>query len=51
MAQAGLLLKRLESAQRRHIASLKSLTQIGKHLPHSETMPPLRIFGGERETA
>lgn len=50
LGQAALLLKRLESAQRRHMNALKSLTQIRKLLPNRETVQPLRIFDGERAT-
>lgn len=51
VTQGSLLLKRLESAQRRHANALKQLTQIRKLLPNRAAMPELRIFRGERETA
>lgn len=44
VAQSNILLKRLESAQRRHLAALKSLTQLRK-LVGSQTKPaPLKVF-------
>jgi hypothetical protein len=49
--QADLLLKRLESAQRRHTAAIKSLVQIRRLLPGLNSVPGLRVFGGKRESA
>jgi len=49
LTQAGLLLKRLESAQKRHLVAIRSLVQTRKLLPNSG-MPDLRIFPSERAT-
>ena len=38
------LLKRLESAQRRHSTAMRDLVQIRKLLPGNATLAPLRIF-------
>jgi hypothetical protein len=51
LTQAGLLLKRLESAQRRHAAAIKSLLQFRKLLPDQGNIPGLRIFQAERQSA
>jgi hypothetical protein len=51
VTQGSLLLKRLESAQRRHANALKQLTQIRKLLPNRGAMPQLRVYPYERETA
>ncbi len=44
VTQGSLILKRLESAQRRHFNSLKQLTQIRKLLPNRGEIPGLRLF-------
>lgn len=49
-SQAAVLLKRLESAQRRHLAALKSLTQLRKLLPSATTPKPLKVFTGDAAT-
>jgi hypothetical protein len=51
LTQAGLLLKRLESAQRRHADAIKTLLQVRKLLPGQNNLPGLRVFHGERATA
>lgn len=51
LTQTSHLLKRLESAQRRHLAAVKQLVQIRKLLPNAGALPELRIFPGDRETA
>ncbi len=51
VTQGSLMLKRLESAQRRHHNALKQLTQIRKLLPDRNTMPQLRVFPYKEETA
>ena len=51
LTQTGHLLKRLESAQRRHLAAVKQLVQIRKLLPNAGALPELRIFPGDRATA
>jgi hypothetical protein len=50
LTQATLLLKRLESAQRRHAGALKSLVQVRKLLQEAEAHPRLRIFEAEQKT-
>jgi len=47
--QAGVLLKRLESAQKRHLNALRSLVQTRKLLP-KQSVPDLRIFPGVLQT-
>jgi hypothetical protein len=51
LTQAGLYLKRLESAQRRHLNAVKQLVQIRKLLPGQDTIPELQIYPYGRETA
>ncbi len=50
VTQGSLILKRLESAQRRHFNSLKQLTQIRKLLPGRNAMPELRLFPHREQT-
>ncbi len=45
--QAGMFLKRLESAQKRHLAAIRSLVQTRKLLPSSRSVPELRVFRSE----
>lgn len=51
ITQATLLLKRLDSAQKRHLNAIKSLIQVRKLLPNEDSTPGLRIYVGERKTA
>ena len=51
LVQAGLLLKRLESAQRRHTAAIKNLIQVRKLLFDQGNVPDLRIFRAEQALA
>jgi hypothetical protein len=51
LTQSALLLKRVESAQRRHLFSIRSLVQTRKLLTTANTNPGLRIFPGEREVS
>ncbi|MBI1248160.1 hypothetical protein GC197_10015 [bacterium] len=44
ITQASLLMKRLESAQRRHHAAMKDLVQFRKLMPNRAGLPGLRIF-------
>jgi len=44
VTQGSLLMKRLESAQRRHHNAIKQLTQIRKLLPDRHAMPQLKVF-------
>lgn len=48
-AQTGTMLKRMESAQKRHLNAIRSLVQIRRLLPAYGTRPILRLFPGERE--
>ncbi|QDT66619.1 hypothetical protein [Calycomorphotria hydatis] len=50
VTQGSLLMKRLESAQKRHHNALKELTQIRKLLPNRNAMPQLKIFSYQEET-
>ena len=50
IGQATLLLRRLESAQRRHAASIRSLVQVRTLLREAEARPLLRIFNAEQKT-
>jgi hypothetical protein len=50
IGQAALLLRRLESAQRRHAASIRSLVITRKLLAESTTAPHLRVFNAEQKT-
>lgn len=49
--QTNLLLKRLESAQRRHFAALKQLAALRKLIPGQSELPGLRIFSTGQESA
>lgn len=49
ITQAALVLKKVESAQRRHLNAIRSLVQTRKLLPTGGTNPVLRIFPGDRE--
>lgn len=49
ISQAALLLRRLESAQRRHAASLRSLVVTRNLLNEAKVNPRLRIFNAERK--
>jgi hypothetical protein len=51
VTQATLLLKRLDSAQKRHLNAIKSLIQVRKLLPNEDSTPGLRIYVGERKAA
>jgi uncharacterized protein YbcC (UPF0753/DUF2309 family) len=51
MTQSTLLLKRVESAQRRHLNAIRSLVQTRKLLTAGSTNPVLRIFPSEREAS
>lgn len=44
LSQSSLLLKKSESTQKRHLAAIKSLTQVRRLLPNPETDPGLRVF-------
>jgi hypothetical protein len=50
LTQAGLLLKQLESSQKRHLNAIRSLVQTRKLLPRDGSIPVLRIFNEERAT-
>lgn len=50
IGQAALLLRRLESAQRRHAASIRSLVVTRKLLAENLAGPWLRIFDADRKT-
>lgn len=50
-SQTSILLKRLESAQRRHFAAIKQLAMIRKLLPEKSGLPDLRVFSTEQESA
>ncbi|MBR9803267.1 hypothetical protein GYB59_16960 [bacterium] len=50
VTQASLIIKRLESAQRRHHSAIKQLTQIRKLLPDRNAIPNLRLFPYRSET-
>lgn len=50
IGQAALLLRRLESAQERHGAALRSFVITRKLLAESTTAPRLRIFNTEQKT-
>lgn len=49
--QSTLMLKRLESAQRRHTNALKQYYQIKKLLPNEHSQPDLRIFQPQKDRA
>ena len=49
ISQAALLLRRLESAQRRHNASIRSLVVTRNLLNEAKANPRLRIFNAERK--
>jgi len=51
VTQGSLMLKRLESAQRRHHSAIKNLTQIRKLLPDQNALPQLRVFPYKQERA
>jgi hypothetical protein len=52
IAQAGLMLKRLDCAQRRHLRAIKSLTQLKELLDKRRGNLELKVFGeGERASA
>lgn len=50
LGQTALMLKRTESAQKRHLNAIRSLVQTRKLLPQDGSIPGLRIFNGERAT-
>ena len=50
LSQAALLLRRLESAQRRHAASIRSLVITRKLLAENSTASRLRVFDAEQKT-
>ncbi|MDB5340531.1 MAG: hypothetical protein JWN70_6150 [Planctomycetaceae bacterium] len=50
ITQAALVLKKVESAQRRHLNAIRSLVQTRKLLPTGSSLPGLRIYPGERAT-
>ncbi len=50
-ARAIAMIKRLESAQRRHITAIKQYHQIKKLLPHANNQPDLKIFRPRQGTA
>ena len=50
VTQAALVLKKVESAQRRHLNAIRSLVQVRKLLPAGNSLPGLRIYPGERAT-
>jgi hypothetical protein len=47
LPQEAQLLKRLESAQRRHLAAIRSLEQTRKMLSDSSVVPYLRVIGAK----
>ena len=49
ISQATLLLRRLESAQRRHNASIRSLVVTRNLLNEAKANPRLRVFGADRK--
>ena len=49
LGQATLLLRRLESAQRRHAGAIKSLVVTRNLLNEAKVNPRLRVFGAERK--
>jgi len=49
--QASVLIKRLESAQRRHHNALKQLTQLRKLLPNRTALPPLQVYRYEEQVS
>lgn len=51
VTQGSLMLKRLESAQRRHHNALKELMQIRRLLPDRNALPQLRVFPYKQERA
>ena len=48
VTQAALVLKKVESAQRRHLNAIRSLVQTRKLLPAGRSFPGLRIYSGDR---
>ena len=44
LGQSSMLLKRLESAQKRHLNSIKQIVQVRKLLPKDAPGPELRLF-------
>lgn|GEM_PF-2243969 len=48
VTQAALVLKKVESAQKRHLNAIRSLVQTRKLLPNGSSIPELRIYPGER---
>ena len=51
VTQGSLMLKRLESAQRRHHNAIKELTQLRRLLPDRNALPQLRVFPYKQERA
>ena len=51
VTQGSLMLKRLESAQRRHTSALKQLIQIRKLLPDRNAIPNLRVYPYRQDRA
>jgi len=51
VTQTSLMVKRLESAQRRHHTALKDLQQLRKLLPNRGASPALRIFPYAQKSA
>ncbi|MEQ8856825.1 hypothetical protein [Gimesia sp.] len=49
--QSALMMKRLESAQRRHLTAIKQYCQIKKLLPGENRQPDLRIFKPRQDYA
>lgn len=49
--QSTLMMKRLESAQRRHTSAIKQYCQIKKLLPSENRQPDLRIFKPRQDSA
>ncbi len=48
ISQAAMLLKKVESAQKRHLNAIRSLVQTRKLLPATGSFPGLRIYSGDR---
>jgi len=51
VTQTSLMVKRLESAQRRHHAALRDLQQLRKLLPNRGAIPALRIYPYQQKCA